>query len=98
MGEFFRLLPIFLQGSARQTNILIESDSFLDPILMPDFPAPMGSGFSRMAFGRSRNLPGKSDDRFVGRDKKLELHLFEFAGTENKVTWSNFVAKSLSDL
>src|SRR5262245_44461575 len=40
--EFVRLLPVLDQGSARQTDVLVITESLLYPILVPNLPTPIG--------------------------------------------------------
>ena len=40
MRQFLRFLPVFLERRARQPDAFVELDALLDPILVPDLPAP----------------------------------------------------------
>ncbi len=99
MGEFLRLLPVFDEAGARQADVFVKAEAFLDPILVPDLPAPIGLGLAGMA-GTSRlgNMAADGFDRLVGADEELEFHLLEFAGSEGEVAGVDFVAEGLADL
>ena len=52
MRQFFRLLPIFDERVARETDALVKADAFLDPVFVPRFPAPGRGVGCREASGR----------------------------------------------
>ena len=99
VGQFLRLLPILDQRGARQADVFVEAKSFLDPILMPHLPAPIGLRLAGMAgTGGVGDAAVNGFDRFVGPDEKLQFHLLELARAEGEIARVDFVAERLADL
>jgi hypothetical protein len=51
MREFLRLLPVFFQRRARQSDAFVKLDPLLDPVFVPRFPAPIGTCRRHLAGG-----------------------------------------------
>ena len=103
MRQFFRLLPIFDERVARETDALVKADAFLDPLFVPRFPAP--TGLRRFVFRvpssefRNRsNATRDGFDRFVRSYEELKFHLLELARAESEVARIDFIAKGLANL
>src|ERR1043166_1331782 len=99
VGQFIFFLPIFFEGVAGQADALIPAQSLLDPVFMPDFPAPVRRGSREIGIIRDAgDGPGGLLDDFVGLDEEFQFHLLELARAECEVAWIDLVAEGLADL
>ena len=99
MRQLLRLLPILFQRRARQADALVELDSFLNPILVPQLPAPIRLRFARMPRACRRRHRARNDfHRFVRLDEEFQLHLFELTRAEGEIARRHFVAERLAGL
>src|SRR5437879_7365611 len=99
MRQFIPFLPILDQGLPRQPDAFIICKPFLDPILMPHLPTPVGLRLARVAwFSRFCYAAVNGFDSFIRPDKEFELHLLEFAGAKGKIARIDLVPKCFANL
>ena len=97
--QLLGLLPILLQRGARQADALVELDALLDPILVPELPAPVRLRLAGMALAGGRgDRAADGLDRLVRLDEEFQFHLLELARTEGVVARRHLVAERLAHL
>ena len=100
VGEFLLGLPVLHEGIAGQADRAVPAQALLDPILVPDFPAPVllrRAGEVRVV-RQGGDLAADDLDGLVGTDEELQLHLLELARAEGEVAGVDLVAEALAGL
>ena len=100
VGELVRLLPVFDETLGRESDGVEELLALLDPILVPDLPAPvvLGRTVQVGVVGERDDVSVENLDGFVGADEELKLHLLELAAAEGVVPGRHLVAEALAHL
>src|SRR5258706_1963043 len=99
MSQLVRLLPILDQRIAGQADAFVKAQPFLDPILVPDLPAPGRLRFAGMArASRTGHLAINGFDGLIGPDEEFQFHLLELARSESVITRIDFVSKRFANL
>ena len=100
VGELVRLLPVLDEMLRRQPDGVEEALALLDPVLVPDLPAPvvLHRPGEVGVVGERDDMAVLQLDRLVGADEELELHLLELARAERVVARRHLVAEALAHL
>ena len=98
--QLLLLLPVFDQRVAAQADALVPLDALLDPVLVPELPAPIGLRVEGcgLRVGQARDRAGHFLHHLVGADEELQFHLLELARAEGEVARVDLVAERLADL
>ena len=98
--QLVRLLPVLDEMLGREPHRVQKRLALLDPILVPDFPAPVvlhGTGDVGIVLER-HDMAVLQLDRLVRTDEELKLHLLELAAAERVVARRHLVAEALAHL
>ena len=100
VGEFVGLLPVLDETGGRQTDGREELLALLDPVLVPDLPAPvvLHGAVEVGVVGERDDVAVEDFDGLVRADEELQLHLLELAAAERVVARRHLVAEALAHL
>src|SRR5687768_10477351 len=74
MCELLRPLPVFLERFPPESDFLVKAKTFLDPVFVPDFPAPVRLRLAGMATILDlRDRTSMFFDDVIGLDEEFEL-------------------------